>query len=176
MGTGIAGAILLDFVIEARSKESLLKNSADGFLDNYELLPETAGAGYERYAIKNEVLLPNYSDFLAEFYGLIYGESDRDSPFHVEPATDWEKLFSCKTREQFDEAFDHGNRGGYKPVIQTTIPLSCMSCYNNTPFLFYGGSYKAILEEYTTLVHMEKMLVKAMRNPLRSAVKFGIFG
>jgi len=176
MGTGIAGAILLDFVIETGSKEYFLKNSVDGFLDNYELLPETARAGYERYAIKNEVLLPNYADFLTEFYGLIYGESERKSPFNNGPATDWEKLLSCKTREQFDEAFDDGSRGGYKPVIQTTFPLSCMSCYNNTPFLFYGGSYKAILEEYTTLAHMEKMLVKAMRNPLRSAVKFGIFG
>ena len=73
---------MLDFVIEAGSKEYLLENSVDGFLENYEMLPETAGAGYEQYAIKNEVLLPNYSDFLTEFYGLIYGESDRYSPFN----------------------------------------------------------------------------------------------
>jgi len=85
----------------------------DGFLDSYELLPETAGAGYERYAIKNEVLLPNYSDFIAEFYGLIYGESDRKSPFNVGPATDWEKLFSCKTREHRAlRGHQRGNAGG----------------------------------------------------------------
>jgi len=33
---------LLDFVIEARNKEYFLKYSVDGFLDSYDLLPETA--------------------------------------------------------------------------------------------------------------------------------------
>jgi hypothetical protein len=32
------------------------------------------------------------------------------------------------------------------------------------------------LEEYSTLVDMEKILAKAMDNPLKTAVKFGIYG
>jgi hypothetical protein len=43
-------------------------------------------------------------------------------------------------------------------------------------WLFYIGSYKAYLETYCTLKHFERILAKAMQNPLASIVKFGIYG
>jgi hypothetical protein len=43
-------------------------------------------------------------------------------------------------------------------------------------WLFYSGSYKAYLEEYTTLEHLERILSKTMKNPLANTIKFGIFG
>jgi len=85
-------------------------------------------------------------------------------------------MLSCKTRKEFDEVFERNkSRNARVPYIDT-MSLSCLSCYENTPFLFYLGSYKAMLEEYSTLLHMEKMLVKAMNNKLKTIVKFGIFG
>jgi hypothetical protein len=45
-----------------------------------------------------------------------------------------------------------------------------------TYLLTYNGSYKAILEEYTTLSDMEKLLAKAYDHPLAKITKFGIFG
>ena len=85
-------------------------------------------------------------------------------------------MLSCKTRKEFDEAFEcTKSRNASVPYIDT-MSLSCLSCYENIPFLFYSGSYKAMLEEYSTLLHMEKMLVKAMNNKLKTIVKFGIFG
>jgi hypothetical protein len=43
-------------------------------------------------------------------------------------------------------------------------------------WLFYSGSSKAYLETYDTLVHFERTLAKALKNPLANLVKFGIFG
>jgi hypothetical protein len=58
-----------------------------------------------------------------------------------------------------------------------TRRASCWITYFDAMYeMFYQGSYKAILEEYSTLNHFEKTLVKAMSNPLANAVKFGIFG
>ena len=47
---------------------------------------------------------------------------------------------------------------------------------NEEYWKFYFGSYKAILEEYSTLTHFERLLAIAMKNPLAGAVKLGIFG
>ena len=177
MGTGISGAILLEFAIEPEDKLKFTKKSVNGFFDNYEVLPVNKNSRYENYKIKNEILLPNYANFLIEFYNIIYDEfKGIYVPFDKEPVEEYsKKLLSCKTREEFDEYFNCDNRNSSTPFI-ATMSLSCLYCYRNNPFLFYSGSYKAFLEEYSTLTHMEKILAKAMTNPLKNAVKFGIFG
>jgi hypothetical protein len=48
-----------------------------------------------------------------------------------------------------------------------------IKCISN--LTIYRGSYKAILEEYSTLYHMRKLLVAAMSNyPLAKLVDFVI--
>jgi len=54
--------------------------------------------------------------------------------------------------------------------------FSILGGYCEQYWLFYSGSYKAYLEEYSTLSHFEKVLAKTMKNPLAKAIKFGIFG
>ena len=54
--------------------------------------------------------------------------------------------------------------------------FSTLGCECQVYWLFYSGSYKAFLEEYTALMHFERVLARAMINPLASAIKFGIFG
>ena len=177
MGTGIGGAILLEFAIEPEDKMEFERKSANGFFDNYEILPANKNSRYENYKIKNEVLISNYAEFLIEFYNIVYNEfKGIHSPFDKEPVETYsKKLLSCKSREEFDICFDRDARNGAQPFIDS-MSLSCLYCYKNNPFLFYLGSYKAYLEEYSTLIHMERMLAKAMTNPLKNAVKFGVFG
>jgi len=176
MGTGISGAILLEFEIEPEYKSRLLENSVNGFLENYESLPKKEKSRNEYYKIKDDVLLTNYVDFLTEFYNLI--DDDLNylySSSNKEPVEEYiKKLLLCKTREEFDDIFKSGNHHSGTSYISSKS-LSCMYCDRNKPFLFYNGSYKAYLEEYTTLVHMERMIQKAMINPLKNAVKFGIY-
>jgi hypothetical protein len=179
MGTGINGAILLEFEIETVYMQRFVENSVKGFLDNYDVQPKSERSYYERYVIKNDILLPNYADFIAEFYGIIQDEfKEIRAPFGKESIDDYtKKVLSCKTREEFDNAFDGDNRNMRVPFIDgMSRGFSCLYCGTNSPFIFYSGSYKAFLEEYSTLVDMEKILARAMDNPLKTAVKFGIYG
>lgn len=46
---------------------------------------------------------------------------------------------------------------------------------NSINLLFYQGSYKALLEEYSTLEHMDRLLAAAMpENPLAKVARFGM--
>jgi len=179
MGTGICGAILLEFSIKQFDREKFIKESANGFLDNYESLPKSKDTYYENFIIKDDVFFSNYAGFLIEFNDLIFDEfKGIHAPFDEKPVEIYtEKLLSCKNREELDVCFNRENRNGSVPFIYPfPHTFSCLYCYKNYPFVFYSGSYKAILEEYSTLTHMEKILAKAMTNPLKNAVKFGIFG
>ena len=173
MGTGIGGAILLEFIAE-RGKEKFAEYSVSGFFDNYERLPERRGSAYEQYAIRDDILIPNYANFLTEFYTLIYDKFEGIRPPAGEiPVENYTKqLLSCKTREEFNAVFN-GNIRNSAPYIDS---ISCRGTDRNVSLIFYLGSYKAVLEEYSTFTHIEKILVKAMNNPLKTAVKFGIYG
>jgi len=176
MGTGISGVILLEFEIELCDKNHFTGYSVKGFFDNYNIL-KTKDSYYEKYVIKEDILLSNYADFLVEFYTIIHDEfKGIQGPYdEMLDEANTKKILSCKTRKEFDIAFERDTRNGSAPYI-TENYFSCMYCDRNSPFVFYSGSYKAYLEEYSTLVDMEKMLAKAMTNPLKTAVKFGIHG
>jgi hypothetical protein len=73
------------------------------------------------------------------------------------------------------DRFSKENHKGF-PYVQEGQFFSCAGCQCLEGFLFYRGSYKAILEEYTTLIHFEKILCHAMKNPLAHAVKFAMYG
>ena len=180
MGTGICGAILLEFGISSMDKKDFEKDTTNDFLNYYDIQPESKKADYEFYKIKDNILLSNYADFLKEFYTLIEDEFKGINPrYYNEPYDDkyTEELLSIKTRKEFNDAFKKDQRNGSTPYIDDYPGLfSCIYCEHNIPFIFYSGSYKAYLEEYSTLLHMEKMLAKAMTNPLKTVVKFGIYG
>ena len=86
-------------------------------------------------------------------------------------------MLSIEDRKKFDYSFSREQRNATIPFIDD-IPgiFSCVYYDHNIPYIFYSGSYKAYLEDYSTLNHMEKFLAKAMTNPLKEAVKFGIYG
>ena len=167
MGTGIVAAIPLVFEPrEGRGLDETCFNKR--FLDNFNVKKTKT----ERiYSIKTDVIVNNYKSFLVEFYNLI------EEDFHENTELTFDNIPDANNLDEFQEMFNRRNRNGWLPCIETNHYLfSVIGCKCNEYWMFYRGSYKAILEEYTTLLHFEKVLAKAMSNPLASAVKFGIFG
>jgi hypothetical protein len=123
------------------------------------------------FTIKDDFLLANYCDFLLEFYQLI-GE-DLFECARISPGDD---LLKIKDMDSFDKAFDHNARGGLPDICSSRGMVSVLGCECSGSWLFYFGSYKAYLEVYKTFIHFERILVKAMRNPLAKVVKFCEYG
>jgi hypothetical protein len=84
---------------------------------------------------------------------------------------------NARTYDEFEAVFKRDARNGYAPYLEKgSLSFSCLGgeCYEY--WIFYSGSYKAYLEEYSTLLHFEKLLPKAIKNPLATSVKFAIYG
>ena len=144
------------------------KYFAQGFLDNFNI--EVINAK-KYYTIKEDLLINNYKTFLTEFYDLI--EEDFCERTHLT----YDNLPDLKNLDEFNDFFSSDKREGWVPIIDhTSFGFDVVGCECEEYWLFYSGSYKADLEEYTTLLHFEKVLARAMKNPLANAVKFGIYG
>ena len=167
MGTGIMAAVPLIF--KPYEGEKLNKKKfATGFVDNYIV---EAVDGNERYVIKSDVLIKNYKSFLLEFYDLIGEDFEKET--EITP----DEIPTVGSFDEFIETFGYGNRSTCVPFIYNKpYAFSVLGCKCDLYWVFYGGSYKAILEEYRSLLHFERILAKSMKNPLSNAVKFGLFG
>jgi hypothetical protein len=127
--------------------------------------------GKKIYTIKPNVLVNNYKPFLTEFYDLI--EVDFEKATKLTP----DGIPDASTLDKFLAVFDDDARNNRMPFIYDThYAFSFLGGVSSLYWTFYSGSYKAILEEYSTLMHFERILAKTMKNPLAGAVKFGIFG
>ena len=134
------------------------------FFENYDYDEATS-----LYSIKQEFVASNFSDFLAEFYDLIHLSPEERSWLKLE------ELPAITTIESFYDALT--SRKHYRmPYISDERLFSTTGCHCVEYCLFYGGSYEAILETYCTLRHFEKVLSKAMINPLGKAIKMGMYG
>jgi len=170
MGTGIVGII----PITLENIEPQDKYFNKGFFKNYDILNQEENI----FIIKEKVLLKNYFDFLLEFYGLIEEEIPEDGDFQTygfSPKT--KSLKGIKSLEEFEKKFSSENRNARVPFVSGGyLSFSTLGCDSLKFFIFYSGSYKAIFEEYRTFIHFEKVLSKAMENPLAKSIKIGLFG
>ncbi|GHU80713.1 hypothetical protein AGMMS49992_33790 [Clostridia bacterium] len=157
MGAGIGGAIPLKMQWSGRITEPL------------QAWQEFYTKEGSLYTIKEDVLITNYRAFLTEFYDLIQ-----------EDTTKWifpNGIPDAANMEEFEAIWSHKARKGCAPFTYGHGgEFSALDVDFDSFWLFYSGSYKAYLEEYNTFKHMELMLAKAMTNPLKDIVKFGIFG
>ena len=162
MGTGIAAAIPLIWEPYKRwGVEGVEKNDfSPAFFDNYDI-DETG----DIYTIKHEVLLNNYKSFFVEFYDWIGEPTDADLP-KAESLQDFCDVFNIKARNGRNVPF-FDKHGSY---------FSMLGGLCQEHWMFYFGSYKALVEVYSTFLHFERILARAMENPLAGAVKFGLFG
>jgi hypothetical protein len=60
-------------------------------------------------------------------------------------------------------------------IIENTS-VSFIACNTCSAWVFYSDSYKAYLEEYSTLIHFERVLAQTMKNPLTPIIRLGIIG
>ena len=154
MGVGISGAIALVFKING----NINKDEHENFLTAYDYDNES-----KTYTIKGDFIVSTYKEFLSEFYDLI----EENEEIH--------KIPQVESFADFEIFFERNNRNGEKPFLYNSS-FYCCEIHSNYYWLFYHGSYKADLEDYSTLVHMERITAKAMNNPLANFVKYGIFG
>ena len=167
MGTGIMAAIPLVFK-PFRQRNFEEDYFARGFFDNF-AIDETSVQ--KTYIIKEDLLINNYKSFLSEFYELIGEDFFKATKLTLDSIPD------AKGLDVFSEVFNGNNRNNCVPFIYDYQSMfSVLGCQCEEYWLFYSGSYKAYLEEYSILLHFEKVLAKTMKNPLANAVKFGIFG
>ena len=163
MGTGIAAAIPIVIGPNTRrwNKKLEREDFSANFFDGYTIADEEE----QIYTVKEELLLSNYSSFLDEFYDCI-GEKN---PLETVP--------NITSYEEFEAAFDRKKRNSYPPHLDYDVHMfSIHGGMSSAYWLFYIGSYKALLESYITLQHFERTLTRALKNPLACMVKFGIFG
>jgi len=187
MGAGIAAAIPL--VIKPHERDVFRgldqEDFAPGFIDNYDVEERDSQSSSIQvmrdgtvikpkdriYTIKEDLLIDNYRSFLTEFYCLI------DENLHKKTGLTHDDLPSAGNYDEFVEVFGKDSREGYAPfVYHGSYAFSVLGCRCEQYWIFYCGSYKAYLEVYNTFLHFEKILAKAMSNPLANAIKFGIFG
>jgi hypothetical protein len=162
MGTGIVAAIPIIIGPYKEEWPTTIdpKDFSENFFDNYNFYKKE-----KVYGIKYDLLIKNYRDFLTEFYTCI---DEIEALKNVPNAT---------TYDEFEAGFERRTRNGNVPYLENgSFPFSCLGgeCYKY--WIFYSGSYKAYLEVYSTLLHFEKLLPKAIKNPLANSVKFAIYG
>lgn len=164
MGVGIAGIIPLAFTVKPCNKEDL----EEEFLDCY-----VYDENQEVYFIKMDFLMNNFKHFSLEFKKTL---KTSDTEFDV----DWEKfdlLDFDNCNFQVLEEFFKVNKKGYRPSFEHgRYGISVLNIEVYRYLLIYFGSYKAYLEEYSTLQDMEFLTTKAIENPLAKVVKYGMYG
>ena len=160
MGTGIMAAVPIEFTPDSRDMDDFAK----GFFDNYSIQEID---GKKRHVIHEDILINNYIPFLLEFYELI--EVDMERNLELPPS----EIPVAKSLEEFKKAFEKSI--GYGPFLEHTY-LGAIGVGSGLYWLFYFGTYKTDMEDYDTLLHFDKILAKAMSNPLGKSVKFGIYG
>ncbi len=162
MATGIAAAVPIVLRpyenVPANNFEE--KNFSNKFFENYHVDEKR-----QIYTIQKDFLLKHYHSFFEEFTDCIGSNDNQNETFPT-----------VKTFEEFTSVFDYRIRNAKPPYFEANGGVfSVLGCVCESYWLFYLGSYKAYLEEYSTLCHVERMLERAMKNPLASAVKFGIY-
>jgi hypothetical protein len=189
MGAGIMGAIPTSFrfdgsygsysnYMESRvkeNKEKFIKHAPKDFFDFYNEVEHEEKMGNKTmtltyYDIKPEILLPNFKDFFIEFHTLI-GNYPMEEMDGCEKFNDkYDAIVASNDIDKFMKYFD--DHTGYAPLFFPYFEPAYIA--NSTNLLVYQGSYKAILEEWSTLFHMERMLWAAMKHPLAKVVRFGM--
>jgi hypothetical protein len=179
MGTGILGAIPIAFRVsegvwegdkERYKKQFTARYPISDFYDEKEMKNSKIGKQESYYEIKPEVLLPQFKNFYYAFHQLI-GEielSTECTKFNDK----YDTIVATNDLGLFMEHFKDHYR--YDPYDCDYFEWSYIDCFHN--LCFYRGSYKAILEEYSTLYHMEKLLVAAMGQeyPLAKLVQISL--
>jgi hypothetical protein len=170
MGTGIVGFIPLNFSVEKDYNLSYKKYFCANYFDYY--YENNSNNKNILFTINKDIFVNNYIDFLLEFYNAIgedfYKNCDLDKN---------SELLKINNFDNFILEFNKDKRNSFMPFIENDGRfISVLSAQIYSCWLIYNGSFKAYLEDYSTLFHMENLTSKLLKNPLGKIVKFGLFG
>jgi hypothetical protein len=184
MGQGIDGAIPVSFKFSGEHwrgqeycKAEFQKYAADDVFDFYtetqvKVANRNGGGTETLYTIKPEFLLPNFKDFFLEFNGLIRDERALEEDNISERFNaDYDNAVASGDLELFVKTLGKGNHR--PPWIYSNFDALYIDGFGEFLY-FYSGSYKAYLEVWSTLKHMELLTRAAVRNPLAKVARFGI--
>jgi hypothetical protein len=182
MGRGIMGGIPISFRFgsiwryskygEQDAKEKFMKHTPEGMFDFYTEESEEIDTGKQietatYYNIKPEILLPNFKDFFYEFHKLIGNDLNID---YKKFNDKYDAVVAANDLAGFVELLD--DNAGYAPAIFSYFESSYIAVRTN--LLVYHGSYKAILDGWSTLLHMERLIRATMSNPLAKVMRMGM--
>ncbi|GHV36325.1 hypothetical protein FACS1894187_10730 [Synergistales bacterium] len=165
MGTGIGGVVPVVCKVDNWDKKYFSEDYFDSFY-----FSEEDGL----YQLKPELIFDNFKSFLEGFNAII--GSSRDSWVYSK----WNALDKFAQEKDFEGYLDFLDEESNKSAPfydgNSMASASVLGMKVMAGIVFYTGSYKAFLETYSTLSHMEKLLVKAFDNPLSRVAKFCIYG
>jgi hypothetical protein len=130
--------------------------------------------GTKAYLLKPEWIFDHFKTFLEGFNSII----EPGQKLWIDE--EWEALEEFAKNKAYADYLDYlatesnGSVPFYEERGWPGISVSGLTVMKG--IIFYMGSYKAELEEYSTLSHMEKLLLKAFDHPLSKVAKFCIFG
>jgi hypothetical protein len=181
MGQGIMGAIPVSFRFEkgrwksdeAENRKKFAKHAAKDFFDYYNETQEENEKGDKEthFRIKPEILLPNFKNFYIEFQKLIGNEKSEDFGSNEKFNDDYDRAVASGDIDEFLKHFD--DHSGSAPTVFSYFGAMYIDT-DGQDLLVYQGSYKAFLEEWSTIRHMEYLLRAAMQQPLAKVVRFGM--
>jgi hypothetical protein len=182
MGQSVAAAIPVTFSIPEASDKFKAKERKEWLVANlpFDFFDKSKNSeGEVIFHLKTQLLLENFKDFFVQFHTTICSV---DLP-------EYKKIFDS----QYDNAVAQGGvktflslldgrycgQGfglpSYKENLASffhpPLPMRC-----NTYILFYLNLGKVILEEYAHLYDMQRLLLKAIDNPLAKVAQVGVFG
>jgi hypothetical protein len=162
MGTSIAAIIPIVFTIER----------SNYFHDDYfEAFDLSKKKGH--YQLKPNLLFKHFREFFIGFNNIIENTEE------TWVSSQWEALDEFAKNKDYKGYLNYlaDNSNMSVPFYENSWgSVSVLGMEAKASIVFYSGSYKADLEEYSTLSDMEKLLRKAFDNPLSKIAKFCIFG
>jgi hypothetical protein len=162
MGMGIAA------IIPILHKITNAQYFRDDYLEAFDFHKETGN-----YQLKADLLFENFRNFLTGFNNLIENTDE------VWIYSKWGTLEEFAKNKDYASYLDYLEENSNREVPfyeNSRGAVSVLGMDIKKCIVFYSGSYKAYLEEYSTLSDMEKLLAKAFNNPLSQIAKFCMFG
>jgi hypothetical protein len=165
MGEGIMGVIPITFSVERPN------NLPESYLQNYTV---TKNRKKEKiYKIKKELLYENFADLIVRTNEML----NRNEPLWIFKR--WDDFNKFIAKDDFEGVLEflskESNRSN--PSYYDSSYASDASLEIFADILICNGSFKAFLEEYVTLRHLNILFSKVFAdNPLSATVRFVMWG
>jgi hypothetical protein len=184
MGQSVSAAIPVTFSIPKASDQFEAKRrlkwlTANIPFDFFDKVKVKDSEGEVVYRLKTQLLLENFKDFFIQFHTAI---GSADLPEYMKTFdSQYDNAVAQGDVKTFLSLLDGRYRGkgfglpSYKENLASffhpPLPIRC-----NTYIQFYMNLGKIILEDYVHLLDMQRLLLKAIDNPLARVAQVGVFG